>query len=284
MFRTAVIAALLAGVLSGCAGNPFDGIARKREADRVEDRPNAAKVAALLRVADATAEAGDYGSAISMYRRALEAEPMDVTVLKRLGKALLRVGANTEASDVYRKAAAYGNDAEALAGFGRALIALDQPRAAISQLQAALAVEERPGTYNALGIAHDLLGEHGAAQAIYRAGLDARADHLGLLNNLGLSLAVSGRHDEALGVLRRVAADPRAGSRNRLNLALAYGLAGEVEAAAETARRDLDEGSVQRNLAFYATLRALGDSRQTMRAIGAHSVSAGSGERQTSRH
>ena len=51
-------------------------------------------------------------------------------------------------------------------------------------------------------------------------------------------------------------------------------MAGETEAAAETARIDLDERSVQQNLAFYATLRALNDSRQTIRAIGAHNAAS----------
>ncbi len=85
---------------------------------------------------------------------------------------------------------------------------------------------------------------------------------------------MSGRHDEAIRILRKSASSPRAKARNRLNLALAYGMAGETEAAAETARIDLDETSVQQNLRFYATLRALGDSRQTIRAIGAHNSSA----------
>ncbi|MEX2455195.1 MAG: tetratricopeptide repeat protein [Rhodospirillaceae bacterium] len=265
----------MAAAVSGCAGDPFDGIARPHPADRSPEKPDAAKVAALVRVADATAAAGDLASATAMYRRAYEADPLNAEVMQRLGETLLHLGEHDEAARVFRKAAANGPNAEALRGLARALIGLDQPRAAISQLEAALEIAESVNAYNAMGVAYDLLGDHGAAQAFYRTGLDVDAANAVLQNNLGLSLAVSGRHEEAISVLRRSARSPGATARQRLNLALAYGLAGEMSAAAETARIDLDERSVEQNLAFYATLRALRDSRETIRAIGAHNAAFG---------
>jgi len=71
-------------------------------------------------------------------------------------------------------------------------------------------------------------------------------------------------------VLRQVARMPGAGSRQRLNLAIAYGLTGETETAMELARQDLDEHAVRSNAAFYRMLRGLKDSRARMRAIGAY--------------
>ena len=275
MTRNFVIAAAVAAVVSACASGPYDGNAYRRAGDQVVGRPDSAKVAALMRVADATAVAGDYGNAVAMYREAHNAEPDNVKVLEGLGRLLMRVGDNAEASRLYKRAIALSGDATAHEGLGKALIALDQPEAAITQLKAALAMKQQPGIYNALGVASDLTGDHAAAQAYYRTGLDADPGNLNLMNNLGLSLAVSGHHDEAIRLLREAAANSRATARNRLNLALAYGLAGETEAAAETARIDLDERSVQQNLAFYETLRALKDTRLTMRAIGAHNAALG---------
>lgn len=272
MFKVAATALVIAAALSGCAGNPFDDIARSRPADESAKRPDAAKIAALVRVAEATAVAGDLGSAAAMYRRAHETDPRDVDVMNRLGDIMLRLGDHEEAARIFRRAAGFGPNGEAYRGLARALIALDQPKAAISQLEAALRINETASTYSAMGVAYDLLGDHGAAQAYYRTGLDLAPGNPGLQNNLGLSLAVSGRHDEAVEVLRRASSGSRATARNRLNLALAYGLAGRTEEAAKTARIDLDETAVQQNLSFYATLRALGDSRQTIRAIGAHNA------------
>lgn len=272
MLKSAACAFLIAAAVSGCAGDPFEGIARPRPADASNDHPDAAKAAALVRVADATAAAGDLASATAMYRRAYAIDPYDTAIAVRLADTVLRLGDANEAAEIFRKASADGKNADALRGYARALIALDQPEAAISQLEAALRLSETSATYNAIGVAYDLLGDHGAAQAYYRTGLDIDSGSLALQNNLGLSLAVSGRFDEAIAVLRRVAARSGAGPRQRLNLALVYGLAGETEAAAETARIDLQEHAVRQNLAFYETLRALKDSRQTIRAIGAHNA------------
>ena len=274
MFRQTAIAATLMVTLAGCAGGPFEGIFQTRPSDHVEGKPESGKVNALLRIADATAAAGDMASAIQMYRNAHKADSQNAVVTERLGAALLRVGEYDEAVEVFDKSIRNGHSAGAHIGKAKALIALNQPQAAISHLEAALRIEESGRVYNAIGVAYDLLGDHGAAQAYYRTGLDISAGNLNLQNNLGLSLSVSGRHDEAIRVLRKSAASPRALARNRLNLALAYGMAGETEAAAETARIDLDERSVQQNLAFYATLRALNDSRQTIRAIGAHNAAS----------
>ena len=272
MFRHTAIAVAITATLAGCAGGPFEGLLQPRPSDHVEDKPESGKVNALVRVADATAAAGDMASAIQMYRNAHRLDPLNSMVTERLGDALLRVGEYDDAVEVFDKAIRGGGKPGARIGMSKALIALNQPQAAITHLEAALRIGESPRIYNALGVAFDLIGDHGAAQAYYRTGLDISAGNLSLQNNLGLSLSVSGRHDEAIRVLRKSAASPRAEARNRLNLALAYGMAGETEAAAETARIDLNEAAVQQNLAFYATLRSLNDSRQTIRAIGAHNA------------
>lgn len=270
MFKHTAIAVAITATLTGCAGGPFEGLLQTRASDHVEGKPESRKVNALIRVADATAAAGDMASAIQMYRNAHKADPLNSTVTERLGEALMRIGEFDDALEVFGKAVRGDGKPGARIGMAKALIALDQPRAAITHLEAALKISESPRVYNAMGVAYDLAGDHGAAQAYYRTGLDISAGNLSLQNNLGLSLSVSGRHDEAIRVLRKTAASPRAQARNRLNLALAYGMAGETEAAAEAARLDLDEAAVQQNLAFYATLRSLNDSRQTIRAIGAH--------------
>lgn len=272
MFRHTAIAVALTATLAGCAGGPFEGLLQSRPSDQVEGKPESGQVNALIRVADATAAAGDMASAVQMYRNAHKIDPLNSMVTERLGEALLRIGEFDDAVEVFDKAIRGAGKPSARIGMAKALIALNQPQAAITHLEAALKIDESPRVYNAMGVAYDLIGDHGAAQAYYRTGLDINAGNLNLQNNLGLSLSVSGRHDEAIRVLRKSASSPRAQPRNRLNLALAYGMAGETEAAAETARFDLDEAAVQQNLAFYATLRSLNDSRQTIRAIGAHNA------------
>ncbi|CAN0416181.1 unnamed protein product, partial [Discosporangium mesarthrocarpum] len=145
----------------------------------------------LVRVADATAAAGDLASAVQMYRNAHKLDPLNSTVSERLGEALLRIGEYDDAVEVFGKAVRGGGQPSARVGMAKALIALNQPQAAITHLEAALKISESPRIYNALGVAFDLIGDHGAAQAYYRTGLDVSASNLSLQNNLGLSLSVS---------------------------------------------------------------------------------------------
>ena len=85
------------------------------------------------------------------------------------------------------------------------------------------------------------------------------ADSLSLQNNLGLSLALGGKFDDAIKVLGDAAKSPNAGPRARQNLALVYGLSGDMDRAAKIGRLDLSEAQVRSNLKRYEALRALSD-------------------------
>jgi Flp pilus assembly protein TadD len=252
------------------------------ETDRAAAAENKgpAKVEALIRVAASTAAAGDHGTAIGLFRRAHELEPYRVEPLVGLGKALAALAHYSEAADAFRQAIKASQHLEskdqspllpeAMHGLGNALIAMNQPKAAITQFEEAMKKDERARTYNGIGVAYDMLGQHAAAQAYYRAGLDLNPADLGMKNNLGLSLALTGDFANGIELLRETASNPSATSRYRLNLALAYGLAGDKEAAARVARIDLDEESVKSNLAYYETLRSMSSTKSTMDVIGTH--------------
>lgn len=226
---------------------------------------------ALLHVADASAAAGDYAAAAGYYRRAHALEPRSLAPLLGLGRSLTKLGDNERASEAFEVALKLdGRNIEALYGLGNALIGLNRPQLAIGRFETALSLKENARAYNGLGVAYDMLGDHTTAQIFYGTGLKLEPANLTLRNNLGLSLAIDGKFDQAIKILRQAAADPRATSRNRLNLALAYGLAGQPDKAAEIARIDLDDDAVRRNLAYYRTLRALKDTKSTFEAIGVH--------------
>ena len=106
-----------------------------------------------------------------------------------------------------------------------------------------------------LGVAYDMIGDAREAQVHYRMGLQLAPNNVTLLNNLGLSLALSGDLPGSIDLLLRVVASAAATARHRQNLALAYGLSGQIEQAAAVARQDLDEEAVANNLAYYAILR-----------------------------
>lgn len=243
--------ALLA--ISGCA-NDID-----RQIEQAKQDASGGKLYSpdsLIRVAEHTARGGDVGTALTLFNRASMAAPDNPVPILRMAQLYYAVAAYKEAEVAYGRVIGIDPDhVDALRGLGNTLVALDQPERAIPAFEAALKIERDPRTLAGLGVAHDMAGRRAKAQEIYRAGLAEHPAHLGLRNNLGLSLAMTGRTDEAIAILRKVANSPGATARHRLNLALAYGLAGRSGMAAELLQLDLDAKQVQRNLAYYRWLR-----------------------------
>jgi Flp pilus assembly protein TadD len=231
----------------------------------------------LMRVAEVTASQGEFATAAGLYSRAHELAPDDVLPLLALGDTLRRMGAPASAADSYRAVLALEpRNLAALRGLGAVLIEIDQPELAIAQLELALDVAPDHRLYNSLGVAHDMLGDHSAAQVYYREGFELAPNNLQIANNYGLSLALVGDHSAAIAMLERAVQDPAATPRVRQNLALAYGLAGERAAAERIAGLDLDQAAVDNNLSYYELLRRTGDSSMTAHALGTHTSEGGS--------
>lgn len=227
------------------------------------------------------AAAGDFHSAIGMFRRAHANKPGQLAPLLALGYALRRVGANHEAEEVYRRAVALRpHDPEALLGHGHTLIALGEAAVAQDRYQSAVKVAPRNHRiYNGLGVTKDLLGDHRGAQKQYRTGLEIASADASLRNNLGLSLALSGDYDAAIDLLRGLVQGDQTSPRYRQNLAMIYGLAGRPTDAETIARIDLSEQSVQNNLAYFEVLRSLDDRTRTAAVFGLNPVNVPSSKR-----
>lgn len=242
-------------LLGGCesAGFGTPGRAQPAAAHRGMDP------AAMIRVADNVRKAGDYSTAVSFYRQALERTPGNVQALIGLGASYVALDAPDEAYQAYNAALdADPEAAEARLGLANGLIALGRPRAALNELQkVVILLPSDPRPLNAMGVALDLLGRNGAAQVRYGFALDLKPDDPDIRNNLALSFAFGGDLETSIALLRDLAREPGADARTRQNLALAYGLAGDFERAEAIARMDLAEDAVRGNLAFYARLRAM---------------------------
>ncbi len=254
--RRGLVAGLL--LLAACSG-PIEAQNGEINADS----------ASLMRVAERTRAAGDSVAAVPLYQRAAKLVPENPAPLIGLGETLNELKAYREAAEIWTKALALEPaNVAALTGYGTALTGLNQPHLAQVKFETALAIAPAPGLYNGLGVVYDMLGEAAQAQANYRAGLALAPDDLGLANNLGLSLALSGQYDEAIVLLERAVTLPGVTVRHRQNLALAYGLAGDGARAARINRLDLDEQRVLQNLGYYQVLRSMIDHAAKVAAVG----------------
>jgi len=235
----------------------------------------------MLRIGDTARDAGDIGAAIPIYRRAHALAPLELAPLLRLAETLGDVGAHREAGNAWQRALLIEpRSFEARLGYGETLAALDQPVLALEQFRLARELGASADLFNGMGVAHDLLGDAEAAQVAYREGL-ASERSLKLLNNLGLSLALSGENDEAIALLEEANGFPGAGGRHRTNLALAYALAGQADRARAIVAMDTDPVSAERTQAFYTMVASLPDHESRVAAVGTYSAARGDGTRET---
>jgi Flp pilus assembly protein TadD len=215
-------------------------------------------------IAERERAAGNPAAAIPFFRRALAMDPRQPKIQQEMGETMLDAGMPNDAVTTFRALlATTPNDPAAQIGFGMALVQTGQAASAVGPLRKGLAAMPNPRGYRALGVAENLLGDNLAAEADYNRGLALAPGDQGLQTNLGLSMALSGNFSGAISVLRAAAAAPDATAKTRQNLALALGLAGKSDDAAQIARIDLDEASVQSNLAYYAQLRSLSPKERT---------------------
>ncbi len=223
--RSAGLAVAVAAALAGCAA--VDGLMT------AEEREEAALSRLAARGAVQAEQAGDAATAARHWATLHGRDPSDVAVAVRLARALRALDRPADAiAVILRSRAAVGNAAVLLVEQGKAEIAAGRTDAARATLEAAVA--EAPEMWEAqatLGIALDRAEDFAAAQAAYQRALELSPGNVTVLNNLGLSLALSGRLAPALARLRAAAAEGRGAPEVAGNLALLERLSRDAAAA-----------------------------------------------------
>jgi Flp pilus assembly protein TadD len=254
----ALLLSLIGGLaLAGCVGSPvhFDALS-------VDGRDGGGPTPTypmLMRIGAAAQSGGDLPNALGVYRRAAEMAPQDPAPLIAAGDVLVQMGSVNEAIVSYNAALVRPGDTQgAQVGLAKAFLKTGKPELALSPLSKALeASPDDPKLLLLQGVTQDLAGRHVEAQAYYRDGLVRVPGNPALTVNLALSLALSGNYPNALAVLQPLAMSPAGSAQERQTLALIYGLNGNTAEAARLGRIDLDDVSVEHNLAYYQSLRQL---------------------------
>lgn len=215
--------------------------------------------AALMRIGEAARAGGDYSNAVAVFRRAAEIEPRLPAPFVAIGDSLMALDAVNEAILAYHSALARdGSYLPALRGLAKAYIKTGRPELALAPLDQAIALNPLdPKLLVLLGLVADAEGQHQQAQAYYHRGLQRAPGDPALTVDLALSLALSGNYADAIAVLQPMAAAPTGSAQERQSLALIFGLQGRLAEASRLGRIDLDEASVEHNLAYYGMLREL---------------------------
>jgi Flp pilus assembly protein TadD len=213
----------------------------------------------LLQAAAQAEQSGSWLAAIATYRSLYERRPDDPAIAAGLVRALRNAGQLPEALRVAVEAAPrFPQDARFLGEQGKVLLAMRDLPGALKTLQTASTLPNADWTiFSAIGIAHDLAGQHDAAQLAYARALEMSPDNLTVQNNLALSLALSGNIDAAIAQLEPKGIGSRTTPQTRQSLALLYALRGDLDRTEALVRKDLPEKLANENLAYYRLLNGL---------------------------
>lgn len=212
----------------------------------------------LLQAATQAEQSGGWLAAVATYRSLYERRPDDPAVAAGLIRALRNSGQLSEALRIANEAAPkFPQDARVQGELGKALLASRDVPGALKTLQAAAGLENADWTiHSAIGVAHDLAGQHDSAQKAYAQALAMSPDNPAVQNNLALSLALSGNIDAAIAKL-----EPQGFAKTtpqmRQSLALLYALKGDLARTESLVRKDLPEKLANENIAYYRLLNGL---------------------------
>jgi Flp pilus assembly protein TadD len=259
------------GLLGGCADDQLLDPIRRERGTKLFELRSTPKAEAIVRLAKMTAARGDWPIAASLFRRATMLDGSNFDAIYGLAQSLNKLSANEEALEAFQQALSLRpKNADAMRGLGNTLVYLDRSALAIPHFERALAIKEDPRLFNGIAVAFDMLDDYKAAQAFYRVGLKSSPNNPSLRNNLALSLLLSGNALEAAKLLRELAGRPQATTRHRLNFALSLVLTGNTRMAESVVRMDLNTNAADDQIAYFETIKSLGNTKDARAAIRAH--------------
>lgn len=224
----------------------------------------------------AAAPGGGAGAELRRNLTVLAQNPRSVIALNGAGRAALEMGDADAALSFFARAAdAEPGNARAKAGMASALVRLERAGDAMPLFAQAISLGAPEVEIAAdRGLAWDSLGQPARAQADYALSL-RREDDPEVRRRLALSLAISGRREEALRVIEDQLRDrDRAAWRTQ---AFILALTGDSAGAGQTAR-DMMPSGADALAPFLARLSALSPSQKALAVHFGHFPSNGRAE------
>lgn len=249
ILRTALIVA--GGVLSLSACNPnFDAEEANNKKEILNSREEV-----TIRLATASEAAGDLGGAERMYLQLSKGGSLQSII--DLASFYCRHAQQQRAVELLEQA--YGKhptEATVQRSLANAFIAAGAPDRAIAILDEALLKNPgEPYLYNSRGVALDNLERYADAQDAYRKALALAPEHeMDFKTNLSMSHILSGDYSAAIKLLQPLLGHDNVVPEVRQNLALAYGLSGNIEKAKLFGGNDLSAKEMDENIRFYRVM------------------------------
>lgn len=217
--------------------------------------------ASMIRIAQKARNAGNSEAAINFYNRALKINPNSWKAYLGLAEVYIDTNLLDGAEEYIRKA----NELKA-------------PKSRSHYLQGKIALLRGDSksaerffiksgsidSLNGLGALYDDREDHKKAQEFYKKVISKDPNYIDAYNNLGLSLLLSGKYREAVFYLENACSLPNADVTYRSNLALAYGLSGDIEKARATYSQDFEGDELEEKVAYVEDLLASKQQQQSL--------------------
>jgi Flp pilus assembly protein TadD len=197
----------------------------------------------------------DYQNAVRHFETLHERDRTNPSVVRDLARNLRYAGSPKQAIVLLKRSMdKIGRKPDLMLELAKAQLAASDIADARETLAAARALEPLANSWQyhlVWALCHDRSGDFSQAQDAYRQALELSPNNVAVLNNRALSWALAGDIEKGIGILQRIVDDENATSLTRQNLALLYGIKGDLEAAGQLARKDLPQNLAERNLRVY---------------------------------
>jgi superkiller protein 3 len=226
-------------MLFGCAGNDNDS--------------GRDSYGSMVRIADKARKSGNHDAAMNFYKKATEINAERPSAYLGLAECSIDKKLLDAASDYLKKAEERGGN-RTISSYLRGKILLLK-----GSVDAAKEIFKKNGSVdalNALGAIHASKGEHKEAQSIFRKVIERDPNYIYAYRNLGLSLMCCKQYKDAIFYLENACSMKDASISNRMDLALAYGLSGNVQKAREIYANDFEGRVLDEKIAAIEDLLA----------------------------
>lgn len=216
--------------------------------------------ATLVKSAQAAEEAGDYARAAQAYAQLVDRDGKNIDYLKGFAENSRRSGRNDVALVTYDTILKLDDsNIDALEGKGLALLDVGESQKAGDVLAKVMQQDKtRWKTLNALAILFVMKERHDDAMAYFVEALERSPNNVSVLNNVGLTMAIENKLEDAVEALKKAgrlaSEDARLRKKVDLNLAMVYGVKGELDKARKVASKHLSGAALNNNMGFYAHL------------------------------
>lgn len=225
--------------LCGCAGGPS-----KKEKNSADS---------MIRIAQKARNAGNSEAAVNFYNRALKINPSSWRAYLGLAEVYIDTNLLDGALEYIKKADELG--APASRSFylkGKIALLRGDSKTAERLFLKSGSID----ALNGLGALYDDREDHQRAQELYKKVIEKDPNYIDAYNNMGLSLLLSGKYQQAIFYLENACSLPESDVTYRSNLALAYGLSGDISKARTVYSQDFEGDELEEKVAYVEDLLA----------------------------